>query len=949
MHLWADFIIFGKRCYMKKLILLLFCLIELAVHGQENLRSEPRTFKLPASVTKNDYLANTLIVKFRNGSTVSQIRAATSTLNANSLNIKSAKLQNVKQLFRLSVLSINGPMLRTDFRDTIGLDRIYEFKFNGDNNVEKVVNEVLQNPIVEYAEPSYVYHTSYVPADPFYNSSQSYLKQIRADLAWNVTRNSAGVIIAIVDSGSDLDHEDLRANIIFPGKDLVGASITTMIEDNDPDVKSDSTDHGVRVSGLASAVSDNGIGISSVAFNAKLLIVKAGADNNATAIYRGYEGIKYAADNGANIINCSWGGPAGGSYGQDIINYAIAKGCLVIAAAGNEGSIEPEYPAFYSGVMAIGSVDNSDRKSSYSNYGPHISLSAPGETFSTGNRNNYTVARGTSFSVPLVSGTAALVKNRFPSFDMNQVREQIRVTADDIDAGNVKFAGLLGKGRLNVFRAVTETPPSIRQQKITLVDKGRGNIPPGDTLRIFLDLKNFLSPVSGLTVKLSSDNPDVQVIDDQLNIGTLGTLQSQAMVGAFRVYIKPGISDNEEVIFKITYTAASGYNDSELFIIRAALDYLNVTVNKISTTLSSNGRVGFSGADGTKGLGFTYMNEQLLFEASLMIGTSATKVSNNARNDRGGADEHFVKRVRVSRLDDKQAAFKGQSEFDDSANPDRLNLSVKHTQTAFSASPDDKYTIAEYEIRNTGSAVLSGVYAGLLTDWDVDAASRDVTRFDVVNRLGLVYPKTGIGLYAGLKMLNTEFSPAYYPLSDQLLGDPAQNGGGLSIAEKYATLSSGVKVLSLGEASPNGIDVMFVGGYGPLTIPANGSVKIAFAFLAGDNLTDLQASAQAAQKKYTEVIQPIPAMPADGFVLEQNFPNPAYNLTTINFSLPETGTTSIILYNSAGQQVQELVNASLPKGSYSINVNATTIESGIYFYRMIFAGKEKTLRIVIAK
>lgn len=933
---------------MKRLLLLIFCFSVLAVQAQENSRTVSRIFNLPKKTSPADYLPNTVNIKFRVGSTISQIRAATSTLNSNTLAIKSANLNEVKQLFKGSLLSANRQVSPADFSDTVGLDRIYEFKFSGNISIEKVINEILQSPLVEYAEPSYIYHTSYLPNDPFFNSSQNYLRQIKADLAWDVIRNSSGIVIAIVDSGSDLDHEDLRANILLPGKDLVGASFTTMIEDNDPDVKSDSTDHGVRVSGLASAVSDNGIGISSVAFNAKLLIVKAGADNNATVIYRGYEGIKYAADNGANIINCSWGGPAGGSYGQDIINYAIAKGCLVVAAAGNEGSSVPDYPAFYTGVLAVGSVDNSDRKSSFSNYGSYLTLSAPGETFSTGNRNNYTVARGTSFSVPLVSGTAALVKSRFPSFNMSQVREQIRVTTDNIDPLNLKFAGLLGKGRLNVFRAVTETPPSIRQQKITLVDKGRGSIPPGDTLRIFLDLKNFLSPSSGIAVKLSSDNPHVQVFDDQIALGTLGTLQTQTMVGAFKVYIKPSISDNEEVTIKITYTAAGGYSDSEYFTIRVALDYLNITVNKIATTISSNGRVGFSGPEGTKGLGFTYMNEQLLFEAALMIGNSPAKVSNNARNDRGGSDEHFIKKVRVGRVD-SEAAFKGQSQFDDSANPNRLNLSVKHTQTAFASAPDDKYSIAEYEIRNTGTAILTGIYAGLFTDWDIDVSGRDVTKFDSADRLGMVHSKSGNGFYAGVKLLNAAYGTSYYPLSDQIVGDPAQSAGGLSIAEKYETLSSGVKATSLGESTANGTDVMFVSGYGPFTIPINGSVKIGFAFIAGDNQTDIQASARAAQKKYDEVIQPVPLVPADGFVLEQNFPNPASSLTTINFSISDFGNTSIVLYNTAGQQMQELINANLPKGSYSINISSTTLEAGIYLYRMKFKGKEKSLKLIVVK
>ncbi len=934
---------------MKKKLLLLLCFFQLAVYGQGNPSHIPRTFKMPKGISEKDYLPNTLIVKFKSGIALSQIQNTAGILNSKFVSVKSAKIQHLNQLFKESLQASTKAATRVDYSDTIGVDRIYEFKFSGSIISEAVINEVLQSPIVEYAEPSYIYHTSYVPADPFYNSSQGHLRQIKADAAWDVIRNSSGVVIAIVDSGSDMDHEDLRANLLLPGKDLVGATYLTMIEDNDPDVKSDSTDHGVRVSGLASAVSNNGVGVSSTAFNAKLLIVKAGADNDATAIYRGYEAIKFAADNGAHIINCSWGGPAAGAYGQDIINYAIAKGCLVIAAAGNEGSAEPEYPAFYSGVMAVASVDNVDKRSSFSNYGSYVSISAPGETFTTGNRNNYTAARGTSFSAAIVSSAAALVKARFVNFSMDQVREQLRVTSDNIDAGNLAFAGQLGSGRLNVFRAVTETPPSIRQQKITLIDKSRGSIPPGDTLRIFFDLKNFLSPVAALTVKLSSDNPDVQIIDDQVTLGALGTLQTQALVGAFRVYIKSSISDNEDVIFKVIYTSGTAYTDSEEFTIRAALDYMNINVNAISTTISSNGRVGFSGPEATKGQGFVYKGEQLLFESALMIGNSPSRVSNNARNDTGGADEHFIRKVRVGKVDDGPAVFKSASEFDDSGNPSRLNLLVKHMQTAFVSAPDDKYTIAEYEIRNTGTTLLSGVYAGMLTDWDVDAAGHDVTRFDAVNRLGMVYSKSGNGLYTGFKLLNTEYAPSYYPMSDQILGDLSQNGGGLAIREKFETLSSGVKMVSLGETSPDGLDVMFVSGYGPLTIPANGSVKIAFAYLAGDNLADLQLSAQAAQTKYNEVVRPGSSLPGDLFTLDQNYPNPAIDQTIVGFSVPELGATSITLFNISGQVVREFVNATLPKGVYNINVDVSDIEAGIYLYKMVFKGKERTLKMIIAK
>ena len=935
---------------MKKLLPVIFYFLVLAAFGKDDPPSGvPRTFKLAKGVTEKDYLPNTIIIKFKQGSSTSEIRSATVVLGSNTLNLKSGTLKQVNQLFKITLQASKSPTLKLQNKDNIGLDRIYEIKFNSQTGIEQVINEMLENPIVEYAEPSYIYYTSYLPNDPLYSGNQNYLKQIKADLAWDIIKSSSNTVIAIVDSGSDMDHEDLKGNILLPGRDLVGASGSNWIEDNDPDVKSDTTDHGVRVSGIASVVSDNNVGIASTAFNAKLLIVKVGADNNSTAIYRGYEGIKYAADNGAHIINCSWGGPGGGAYGQDIVNYALSKGCMIIAAAGNEDTNLPEYPSLYTGVMAVASVDNGDRKSSFSNYGTHVAISAPGEIVTTSNGNKYTLARGTSFSAPLVASAAALVKARFPGFDMSQVREQLRVTADNIDANNPSFAGLLGKGRLNVFRAITVSSPSVRNQKITLIDKGKGSIFPGDTLRLFLDLKNFLASANGLTVKLITNNPNIQLIDNQITVGNLNMQEVKNLVGPFRVYIKPGISDNEEVTFRIEYAAnGNSYTDFELFKIKVALDYLNIEVNKVSTTISSNGRVGYSGPEATNGIGFIYKGESMLYEASLMIGNSALKVSNNTRNDIGSSDEHFLKRVRVGKVDGSQATFEGRSEFDDSGNLNRLNLYVKHSQIAFTSSPDDKYTIAEYEIQNTGLTVLNGVYVGLFTDWDIDVSGRDVTKYDAVNRMAYAFGKVGGTSYAGVKLLNNEAQPAYYPMSYQVVGDPIQSDGGFSIAEKYQTLSSGIKATGLGENSANGYDVMFVTGCGPYTIPVNGAVKVAFAFVGGDNLADLQASAVAAQNKY-EQMAPDPSIPTDGFVLKQNYPNPGTDRTIIEFGISEMASTSLVLYNIIGQPVKELVNESLPHGSYSINVDLSELEAGLYLYKMRYKGKEKTLKLLVAK
>ncbi|MDP3468599.1 MAG: S8 family serine peptidase [Daejeonella sp.] len=935
---------------MKRLLLMFWCFIAFTAYGQNGSVIDRRTsFKLPQGISQKDYLPDVIIVKFRKGSTAAQIRSASSASSLRNLNIKESDL-NLNQLFKNSLKASSVEAIqRMAIKDTIGIDRIYELRFSSKQGIEKVINELLRNPNIDYAEPSYVHYVSYTPNDPLYLGFQSQLKQVKAEESWDLIRNSSNTIIAIVDTGTDMDHVDLKANIMLPGIDLVGLSGLNPKVDYDPDVTSDSTDHGVSVSGIASAVSDNGLGIASIAYNAKLMIVKACADNNASLIYKGYEGIKYAADNGAHIINCSFSGPMASSFGQDIVNYAIAKGSLIIACAGNSNSSAPEYPAAYKGVLAVSAVDLNDKKNDFSSYGGHISLSAPGLVYSTKNANKYGWVAGTSFSTPMVSSAAALVRARFPAFDMFQVAEQLKVSSDNIDQLNPGFSGQLGHGRLNVFRALTETLPSIKYQKITLNDKGDGSIPAGDTLAIFLDIKNFLSPASGLAINLQTSNPNIQIINPQYILNNIGTMEIKTLIGPFRVYVRAGTPDNETVNFSIHYASGSNYKSTEQFQVRVARDFMNITVNQVSSTISSNGRIGYANSSGDDGLGFIYKSDPLLVEASLMIGNSASRVSNNTRSGFGTSDEHFVKKLRVFNDDDTQAAFLGRSEFDDSGNPNPLNLYVKHSQTAYSTGPDDKYIISEYEIRNDGLSALSGVYAGLFTDWDIDPIGRDVTKYDPINRMAYVYGRHGGTYFAGVKLLSRTGQAVYYPLANQVSADPIFADSEFSLAEKYQTLSAGVKSAGLGENSADGYDILLVSGYGPFTIPINGIVKVAFALIGGDSLSDLQASAVAAQKKYDELIKYENTDIEDGFVLSQNFPNPGLDQTVIDFSLTRPGLTNLILYNAAGQAVRELIRDNLARGTYRINVDLSDLQSGIYLYKMQFEGKEKTLKLLVTK
>jgi serine protease len=294
----------------------------------------------------------------------------------------------------------------------IGLDRMYRVSYTGSEDPRVVAAEIAALPGVEYADPERIFPVAFVPNDP--RLAQQYaLGLMKVQEAWDVTTGSRDVVIGIVDSGVHWQHEDLRANIwINPGEDvnqdgnytltdingvdddgngyvddIIGidfagptSSMGGTYYDNEPAPTPMGNNHGTHVAGISAAVGNNGKGIAGVAYNCRILPVKCGTDDGGATIIRGYDGIVYAADMGARVINCSWGG--GGSAlqsEQDRILYAQSKGAVIVAATGNDGKEDVFTPASYNGVLSVASVGSADRVSAFSNYGTWVDVSAPGE------------------------------------------------------------------------------------------------------------------------------------------------------------------------------------------------------------------------------------------------------------------------------------------------------------------------------------------------------------------------------------------------------------------------------------------------------------------------------------------------------------------------------------------------------------------------------------------
>lgn len=335
------------------------------------------------------------------------------------------------------------------------LQRTYQLYFQKIHQIDELIKEMEQLSFIEYAEPVPLMKTTLTPNDLGANSTsgtgQWHLHKIQAPQAWDLSVGSPSIVVGIVDDAVLTTHPDLSP-VCLPGRDVAD-------NDNDPNPPTSSYSHGTHVAGISGAATNNGIGVASIGFGVKILPVKA--TNSASAVTHGYPGVTWAADNGAHIINCSWGGPTGGTTGQNVINYAWNKGCIIVAAAGNDNTNQQFFPAAYNNVISVASTASSDAKSSFSNYGTWIDISAPGSaiysTYVGGSSTptaTYSRIQGTSMASPLVAGLLALMKSFAPTATRNDLINCLYSSADNINAQNSNFIGQLGAGRINAYQAL---------------------------------------------------------------------------------------------------------------------------------------------------------------------------------------------------------------------------------------------------------------------------------------------------------------------------------------------------------------------------------------------------------------------------------------------------------------------------------------------------------------
>lgn len=853
------------------------------------------------------------------------------------------------------------------------LDKIYTVTFDSPRDPEIFARKISKVPGVEWAEPHYVRKVFYEPNDTMYTKSQqAHLTVIQAEQAWDISKGDPSIIIAVIDTGVDWEHSDLADNIWINSVELNGADGvdddnngfvddvrgwdfggTVGTPDNNP--APDNDNHGTHVAGIASAVTDNDNGIASIGFNCSILPVKTSQQNlGADVIAYGVEGIYYAADMGAQIINLSFGGPGFSFAEKAAVDYAISKGSVVIAAAGNSGSDVPEFPASYEGVFSIGNTNNSDTKSYSSNYGATVDVMAPGSSIlSTYRNNSYGTIGGTSMSSPLVAGLAGLVKEHFPNYNMEQVVQQIRVTADNIDATNPTYVDQMGGGRINAYNALSNSNAvSVRATSVTFIDNGNGNgrFESGETASIEIEFTNYLSAINGVTVTLESKTEYATVGNASFNTGAVGTLNKvDNQNNKFTFEIGLGTPADTELNFILRFSG-NGYTDFQWISVNANQTFETFIPNNLALTMTSRGIFGFNDSpQNTQGEGLRYSgNENLLFEGFFMYGTSSEFVIDGSNDEFNSLQPYHT----IS--NSTTADFEGLAIFnDDNAGVNKLGIETRMHCYGYSDLDNDDYMVLRFAMRNNSESDITGLYAGICFDLDFYEGNYtgDIVKYSSSGDFGYAYDLDGDPTSDMIAAsLLSDGNKGFYAASDSEVDGifPYQS---FNDEEMWTTLTSGTSHSSFIQAG----DVAFIVSGGPYDIPAGDYINVVFVLAGANNITDLTETIANARIKYNDIPTGVEneedELPTE-LTLEQNYPNPFNPATTISYTVPQNNggaNVRLVVYDILGNAIKTLVDENKSSGTYQIQFDGSSLSSGVYFYQLRTGAQILTKKMLLVK
>lgn len=791
--------------------------------------------------TNKPYFENIIIVKFK-----TEINKEKTVLGLNTF-LQKTKILSISKEF---------PTIKTTKTTKTHLNTIYRLELAENSDIISIIKTLNRLPEVEYAELLYKDEELYTPNDPLFATNQYWAEKIKIVQAWDICKGDTNIVIGIVDSGIDFSHTDLIYNIKYNYNDTIdgidndGDGYVDNFRgwnfgENNNNPQIETSNHGVWVSGIAGASTDNNIGVAGAGFLCKILPIKVCNSNN--VFMNTYAGIIYAAEHGCKIINCSWGNLYYQKRCQDVINFVTENyDALVVAACGNNNLKQFYYPASYENVLSVAGTNPNDEKTANSNYSYKVDICAPAIGFqtTTGGGGYITLSSGTSFAAPIVSGCAGILRSFFPDYNSQQITELIRISADVIDtiSTNQEFAEMLGGGRINLLNALTiSQTPSVRFHNFEISYKNNDIIIVGE-------FTNYLKKAQNLNISLQLNSFNAELENETIFSGNLNTLETYSTNGQIVIHVLESAIAGETAKLKFIYSADDYISTQNIDIILKQ-EFLDISTDLLTLSVASKGRLGYCELNAVNGNGMIYNNILPLFsECSIIAGFDNNNIFSSSQQISDFKTITYPKQIENS----EDSIYDVNIFYEFSDEDDIYPVGLKFSQNIFSKNGKDynNFFILNYQIKNTTNFDINNFYFGLFTDWDLfDNWSfiNDYTNSAVLmkNKNFMYVQNNGQNnMYAGIRLLSNQQVHNY--------SLPMHNGGdglidinnGFSNQEKFHIISSD----SYWNEYPT--DIAICTSAGPFTIPANDSIKVSFAIIAADNFIDFENAIETSYKLY---------------------------------------------------------------------------------------------------
>ncbi len=833
----------SKSAVHSKSILLLFFLLLLVAqfsHAQVN-----KAFKIPASLSVNEYSQEYIVVKVKS--------STNSTKKLNYQVFSNEFTENSELLFSPNKFASNSKQKSNGKIQP----KLYRLKIKN-GKLEEAINYYLQQEGVEYAELIYHHSLLFEPNSDQEPLVANHWGHANANVyqAWDsLGFGDSSVVIGTIDTGVKKDHGGLQKNRKFnyveryglPGIDddgngFVDDSLGYDFGNLDAKVENNNR-HGTEVAGMTSAGLNDSIFTFGVAPEAYFMPINI-LERSSGFLVRGYEAAIYAAENGCKVINLSWGRIGNPSQAeQDVINYIVNElDVVVVAAAGNTNEMLDFYPASYQNVLSVAYLAQGNQIPA--TYGNFVDIVAPGASVYTtsvnaGNPISKSVT-GSSYASPFVAGGAALLLGKFPEMSAKQIVELIRHSANpdilDLSFNLVKADGV-GFGRFDLLKAasIRDSVSAVRLENFEAIsDYGVTDVSEGMIVNLSMNFQNQLAPTNDtFKVTISTESNSIILYDTLAEVGIMENLEVKSLANAFQFKIKTESTETDTtVLFKLTYHYPNR-KDTECFFLKYRNSERDFSFDSTQfLTVDANGRLGYGGERLNKeGKGFRINNRKLLRngQIGMAIAQSETKISNSIyENFQQKSDDFFV--INAAELtesnDSIQSVF---ASFSDSATHSG-SVGVRIGRTVSAVRSDSSYLIVEYDLKNTSSSAIDSLYVGLFSDFNI-VADNEVGVFDSARNFVWSYSPNDT-IFLGVKVLAEESNYGIFKMYGEANG--LDVGDGFSDSEKYQALAG-----QFGTDSVEG-DVAYLSSGLVRELGVGESKNLHFAIINGKSLLDLQ-------------------------------------------------------------------------------------------------------------